>query len=95
MKLQLSLVVAALAGVEAFLPAAPITTPSKQIVRATTDAISRRPSTFLMSSLFLDENALADRIKDGLLIRYLPEVSSMMMHDDSSLSVFLNLPILS
>jgi hypothetical protein len=27
-----------------------------------------------MSSLLLDENAVADRIKDGLLIRHMPEV---------------------
>jgi hypothetical protein len=39
-------------------------------------AVARAPvrSAPVMSSLFMEENSVADRIKDGLLIRYLPEV---------------------
>lgn len=38
-------------------------------------AVARAPvrSAPVMSSLFMEENSVADRIKDGLLIRYLPE----------------------
>jgi len=65
------LVLAASAAVTAaFLP--PLALPQQQ--RAPT-AAAKAVAPLRMSSIFLDENALADRIKDGLLIRHLPEVS--------------------
>ena len=68
------LLVAAPLAASAFLAPLP---PARAPVAASQrqHAVARgRTAPLRMSSLFLDENALADRIKDGLLIRYLPEV---------------------
>lgn len=61
----------------AFLPPLPLQQPQQRLPAAAANAppTARKAAAPLrMSSIFLDENALADRIKDGLLIRHLPEV---------------------
>lgn len=75
--MRLLVLAATAACTAAFLPPLPLQQPQQRLPAAAANArpTARKAAAPLhMSSIFLDENALADRIKDGLLIRYLPEV---------------------
>lgn len=81
--MRLFVLAASAAAVTAFMPTAPFQPLQQQrLPRTPTPAAATAAGVqkasgvapLRMSSIFLDENALADRIKDGLLIRYLPEV---------------------
>lgn len=70
--MRLLVLAATAACTAAFLPPLRLPAAAPRTAAAARKAGAAAP--LRMSSLFLDENALADRIKDGLLIRYLPEV---------------------